>query len=108
LFSASPELVGFGRSAYRRRSEQTSSLLGELFKRFQGEGFAMSYTMEDFGRDYAKKYFPRLTPEEQRKLMERLPPEERLAGMSPEQIRQYLERLTASGAAEPHKPRRKR
>jgi hypothetical protein len=48
LFSASSVLVDFGRNAYRRRSAQTSSLLGELFKRFQGEGFAMSYTYGGF------------------------------------------------------------
>src|SRR5882724_4676366 len=35
LFSASPELVGFGRGAYRQCSGQTSRLLEELF-----EGFA--------------------------------------------------------------------
>src|SRR5262249_55235711 len=31
LFSASPDLVGFGQGAYRRRSEQTSRLLGQVF-----------------------------------------------------------------------------
>jgi Mg/Co/Ni transporter MgtE len=31
--------------------------------------------MEDFQRDYAKKYFPRLTPEEQSKALEHLSPE---------------------------------
>ena len=44
LFSASPELVGFGRGAYRRRSERTSLLLGQLFERFRAEGLAMTYT----------------------------------------------------------------
>src|ERR1700730_7264705 len=33
LFSASPELVGFGRGKYRPRSGQTSLLLGQLFER---------------------------------------------------------------------------
>src|SRR5262245_11412591 len=42
LFSASPELVGFGAAAYRKRSENTSALLKQLFERFQGEGLAMS------------------------------------------------------------------
>ncbi len=36
LFSASPELVEFGRGAYQRRSEQTSRLLGQLFEKLQG------------------------------------------------------------------------
>ena len=50
LFSASPELVGFASGAYRRRSANTSALLGQLFDKLQGEGLAMSYTMEDFQR----------------------------------------------------------
>jgi hypothetical protein len=120
LFSASPELVGFGRGAYRRRSEDTSLLLGQLFDRFQREGFAMSYTMEDFKRDYIKEHFKKLTPEERREALESLtpeeqqevlqslPPERRLAGLSAEQIRQYLEQLTAGRPGRPRKPRRKK
>src|SRR5206468_6987356 len=106
LFSAAPALVEFGSGAYRRRSEQTSRLLGQLFERLRGEGFAVSFTMEDFNRQYIKAHFARLTPEEQREasralppekrkvVLQALPPEERMAGLSPEQIRQYLDRLT--------------
>jgi hypothetical protein len=120
LFSASPDLVRFGSRAYGQRSETTSLLLGQLFERLRGEDFAMSYTMEDFIRDYTIEHFPKLTPEEQRKALERLsperrrevlqslPPEERLAGLSVEQIRQYLDRLTGSSPAQPRKPRRKK
>jgi hypothetical protein len=84
------------------------------------EGFAIAYTMEDVQRWYAKEHFARLTPEEQREAFQALPPEkqqdllqalppERLLGvLSPEQIRQYLERLTAGKPAEPRKPRRKK
>jgi hypothetical protein len=46
LFSASPELVSFGQSVYRRRTADTSLLLRQLFERFQKEGFTMTYTME--------------------------------------------------------------
>ena len=120
LFSASPELVGFGGRAYRRRSKDTSAMLGQLLEKFQGEGLTMSYTMEDFQRQYAKEHFAKLTPEDQREALEALPagaareildslpPEERLAGLSAEQIRQYLERLTSGRPAEPRKPRRKK
>jgi hypothetical protein len=119
LFSASPELVGFGQVAYRRRSEQTSRLLGELFDRLREEGFAMAFTMEDFNRQYIKKHFAQLTPAEQREalkalppevqqeVVQALPPESRLAGLSPEQIRQYLDRLTAEKPGRSRKPRRK-
>src|SRR5205823_9016250 len=107
LFSASAELVGFGQGAYRRRSENTSALLVQLLERFQGEGLLMSYTMEDFQRDYVKEHFPKLTPaeqqealqalppEKQQEVLQALPPEKRLAGLSAEQIRAYLDQLTA-------------
>src|SRR5438874_246651 len=84
LFSASPELVEFGSSAYRRRSQVTSLLLGQLFEKIQKEGFAMPYTMEDFKRDYFKEHFRQLTPEEQEELLQSLPAEKRLAGLSAE------------------------
>ncbi len=120
LFSASPELVRFAGVTYRRRSEQTSRLLGELFENLRSEGFTVSFTMEDFNRQYVKKNFARLTPEERRQALESLPPEERrqvlqslppeqrLEGLSEEQIQQYLERLRAGRPAAPRKPRRKK
>jgi hypothetical protein len=108
LFSASPELVAFGRGAYRRRSETTSLLLQGLFEQFRAEGFAMAYTMEDFRRDYFKKKFAQMTPQEQQDILQALPTESRLAGLSEEQIRQYLESLTADRPSRPQKPRRKR
>jgi hypothetical protein len=120
LFSAAPNLVEFGGRAYRRRSEETSRLLGQLFEKLRGEGLAVSFTMEDFNRQYIKEHFARLTPEEQREalqalppekkqeVLQALPPEERLAGLSPEQIRQYLDQLNAARPAAPRKPRRKK
>jgi hypothetical protein len=124
LFSASPELVDFGRGAYRRQSGTTSLVLGQLLESLEGEGFAMSFTIEDFKRELFQKHFAKLTPEERRKVVRSLPPEEqqtvlqelllglppeqRLAGLSEEEIRQYLERLTAGGPAKPRKPRRKK
>jgi hypothetical protein len=126
LFSASALLVEFGSAAYQRRSEQTSRLLGQLFEKLQGEGFAVSFTMEDFNRQYIKEHFAQLTPKEREEVLKTLPPEERLAGLPPEQrlaglpleqrlaglsadqIRQYLDQLTSGRPAQPHKPRRKK
>jgi hypothetical protein len=112
--------------------ENTSALLVQLFKRFQGESLAMSYTMADFRRDFSKEHFKELTPldrqealvslppgkrekllqalllEERREVLQALPAEELLAALSPGQIRQYLDRLTAGSPAKPDKPRRKR
>jgi hypothetical protein len=89
LFSASPELIGFGQAAYRRRSDETSLLLGQLFERLRGEGLAMAFTMEDFKRQYVKEHFARLTPEERREALQALPPEETslLLGQLSERLR---------------------
>jgi hypothetical protein len=120
LFSASPDLVGFGTGAYRRRTEQTSRLLEQLFERLQGEGFAMSFTMEDFNRQYVKEHFRKLTVEERREVLQSLPPEvqqellqslpaeKRLAGLSAEQIRQYLEKLDPGRPTAARKRRRRK
>src|SRR5439155_26850483 len=114
------ELVGFAAGAYRRRSQDTSALLRQLFERFQGEGLTMSFTMEDFRRQYVMEHFAQLTPEEQRESLERLspehrrealqllPPEELLAALSAEQIRKYLDQLAAGRQAQPRKPRQKK
>jgi hypothetical protein len=129
LFSASPDLVGFASGAYRRRSDETSNLLRQLFEKFRGEGYAMTYTMEDFRRQFVKEHFAQLTPEEQREalellspkqrreVLEALPPEERLAGLSleerlaglsEEQVRQLLEQWAVGHSRQSRKPRRKR
>jgi hypothetical protein len=114
LFSASPELIDFASGAYQRRSADTSGVLGELAERLRREGFAVSYTMRDFWRDFVKEHLPELTPEEREDVLKALPPEERLAGLPPEQrlaglsaeqIRQYLARLSPE---RPAKPRRKK
>jgi hypothetical protein len=89
----------------------------------------MSYTMEDFKRDYFKEHFAKLTPKEQAEALRALPPEElrellqslfsedrlaglpleqRLAGLSAEQIQKYLDQLTAQRPTKPRKPRRKK
>jgi hypothetical protein len=128
LFSASPDLVGFGGQAYQRHSANSSGLLVQLFEGLQAEGFPMPYTMEDFQRQFVKEHFSKLTrreledvmkslpPEEQAELLQALPPEKRLAGLSAEkrlaglsadQIRHYLDRLSAESPAAPRKRRRK-
>jgi hypothetical protein len=126
LFSAMPELIGFGQVSYKRHSARTSVLLGQLFDRLQGEGFTMSYTWKDFERDYVKRYFPKLTQQEQEELLRNLPfearmaglpaearleglsVEDRLEGLSEEQIRRYLEKVATVRKSPAHKKRRKK
>jgi hypothetical protein len=107
LFSASSEQLAFGRSSYQRRSERTSRLLDQLFTDYGDEGGLVSYTFEDFAHDYVKKRFKDLTPEERREAIGRLPPEERLAGLSPEEPRRLRERIAAGRPPPPRKRRRK-
>jgi Mg/Co/Ni transporter MgtE len=95
-------------------------LLLTLFEGLEAEGLAMPYTMEDFNRQFFRERFLRLTPEQRREMLQALPPEERrdllralppeqvLAALSPEQIRQYLDRLAGERPASARKPRRKK
>ena len=100
------------RSAYRRRSEQTSLVLGQLFERFEGraspcrsrwktssarssEKSLHGSTPQEQEAGTAKKLPPEelretlkeLPPEELRETLKELPLEKRLAGESAEQIR---------------------
>jgi hypothetical protein len=96
LFAADPERVRFGQGHYRPRSASSSTLLKQLLQKYAGEGLAMSYTMEDFLRDYVKEHFPKLTPAEQREALERLPPERRrevLGSLLPEERQEVLQSL---------------
>jgi hypothetical protein len=98
LFSASAELVGYGRGAYRQRSEQTSGVLRQLLQEYQGEGVEMTYTIKDFQRDYMRKEFAKLTLEERREILQSLPAEERremLQSLPAEERREMLQSLPA-------------
>jgi hypothetical protein len=55
LFSATKDRVGYGAGHYRRRSDETSTLLHDLLGRYKGEGLPMSYTMADYRRDKLKE-----------------------------------------------------
>lgn len=66
----------------------------------------MAYTIEDFKRDYIKENLPKLTRKEQEEVLQKLSLEQRLAGLTAEQIREYLEQRPAHPASP--KPRRKK
>jgi hypothetical protein len=44
--------------------------------------------MEEFQRQFVNEHFPKLTPEDREDVIKSLPPEERPAGLTEEQIRQ--------------------
>jgi hypothetical protein len=73
---------------------------------YQAEGIAMSYTMSDYRRENAKEQLQRLTPEERREALRGLPLEERLAGVSSQEILEYLKRLQSARTPRKIKPRR--
>jgi hypothetical protein len=49
-----------------------------------------------------------MTPEARREYLQSLPPEERLAGLSADEIASYLQKLQAEAAPRKRKPRHKR
>ncbi len=99
LFSARQELLRYGREHYRPHSQETSSLLYQLFKAYSEEP-DMPDKLKEFVRETidellaslpAEELRKRLSPEERlegvpmEELRKRLPPEERLKGLSPEE-----------------------
>jgi hypothetical protein len=101
LFSASGRKVEFGAKTYRPRCRQTSTLLLQLLAGYFHEGgVSMSYTLEDFQRDFIKQHghelAKALTPEQRlegltpEQLRNVLTPEQRLEGLTPEQLRNAL------------------
>jgi hypothetical protein len=72
----------------------------------------MPYTIEDFRRDYVRKYLHRMTVEERLaglslgEIVQQLSPEERLAGLSPEEVEAYLKRLREARKTKPSKKRK--
>jgi hypothetical protein len=99
LFSGSAEQVAYGAAHYRQRSEETSTVLYQLVQHFHGKGLEMPYTMEDFKRDFVKEHFKDLTPEEKQEALRALPAEERLEGLSREEIEDYLKRVEEASPA---------
>lgn len=113
LFSARDELLSYGASHYRIRSAETSSLLYELFQRYQHEALTMPDLLAEFARETIDRLLKKLPVEnrleglsaaerleglsaEQR--LEGLSAEERLEGLSPEELRALAEKLRGNGA----------
>jgi hypothetical protein len=87
LFSAKDELLRYGAEHYRPYSEDTSTLLYELFETYHEEGKVMPDQLEIFARETIEKMLKKLSPEER---LKGLPPEDRLKGLPPEELRKHL------------------
>lgn len=79
LFSAIPERVQYGTAQYRWHSPDHSTTVYQLYEFYKLEGLVMSYTYEDFYRDFTKDHLDKLTPEER---LKGLSTDERLKGLS--------------------------
>lgn len=64
LFSAIPERVQYGTSQYRWHTPDHSTTVYQLYEHYKMEGLVMSYTYEDFYRDFTKDHLNKLTLEE--------------------------------------------
>ncbi|QTA86425.1 hypothetical protein [Desulfonema magnum] len=84
LFSGTAGKIRYAAAHYRERLHEMSTLINQLFVKYNIEGVAvMPYTMEDYRRDYLLEH------------MHKLPPEERLKGLSNKDLLKFLkERLT--------------
>lgn len=76
LFSANRERIDYAAERFRQRpTSDASSLLKMVYHNYQAEGFPMPFTKEDFLRDVRRMELELMTPEE------------RVAGISPEELR---------------------
>ncbi|MDM8568590.1 hypothetical protein QUF50_03570 [Thiotrichales bacterium HSG1] len=108
LFSGRTDSFKFGNLNYKWHSFKAKGLLNQLYDLYFKEGTVMSYTWDDFHREYTDKFIDSLPPEERlrglqpeerleglphKELLKVLQPEERLEGLSPEVIEEYLAKL---------------
>jgi hypothetical protein len=93
LFGTRQDQIRHGAAHYRPRRQETWELLRCLYLAHVLEDPSMAYTMEEFAREARQRFLQELTPEEQRAVLDRLPPEERLRGLGPEELRQLEEYL---------------
>jgi hypothetical protein len=113
LFSASGELFAYGARHYRIRSTETSSLLLQLFQRYQEEVLAMPDKLEEFTRETIDQLLRELPVEKRlegvpmesllervpkEKVVERMSVDELLAALSPQTREALARRLKTNGS----------
>ena len=73
LFSARAEQISYGVQRYRWRRPDLSTVVNALYEGYEEEGVGVSYTVEDFVREYRDHFWSRLSDEERHQLMSQLP-----------------------------------
>jgi hypothetical protein len=94
LFSAELDQVRYGATHYRHRSEEPSTLLLQLFKRYQLEATLMPDALQEFARETINELLKKLPPEER---LKGLSVDELLAALSPETREELAQRIRESG-----------
>ncbi|MEK8019545.1 MAG: hypothetical protein VSS75_021945 [Candidatus Parabeggiatoa sp.] len=90
LFSGNAVGFEYGDVNYQWHDPADKSLLEQLYRLYLKEGIGMSYTFEEFHRDYTMPFIESL-PIEVR--LKGIPPDERLKGLTPDEIKAYLRQL---------------
>jgi len=83
LFSGNAEGFSFGESHYKWRRPEQRRLLHQLYQLYRSEEIGMSYTWEDFEREYTSNFLESLSPQER---LAGLKPTELLAGLKPTDV----------------------
>jgi len=83
LFSGKKEKFAYGNQHHQWHCLSEKAVLNRLCELYLKQRIVMSYTIEDFHRDFTKKNLNLLSPEER---LDGLLPEERLEGLPPESI----------------------
>lgn len=94
LFSAREEQLRYGRDHYRPHSEETSTLLYQLFKVYS-EDFTMPDKLQEFVRESLDNLLRNMPVEER---LKGLSAEEVIQGLPPEVLQEIARRLKANGS----------
>ncbi len=94
LFSARTDLLRYGAEHYRQRSEETSTLLLQLFERYRLEATLMKDALEQLAEETIEELLKSLPA---KKLVKGLSVDELLAALSPETRAALAQRLKDDG-----------
>ncbi len=96
LFSAQPDAIIQAHDHYKPRQSDMSTIVQQLIETYQREHIVMSYTKQDFQKDYVLEHLNLLSPDEVLKryspdeVLKRYSPDDRLKNLSPDDIVKHL------------------
>ena len=83
LFSAKPEAVMQAHSQYQLHQSDLSTIVRQLFEYYQQERMNMSYTVQDYQKDFVREHLNLLSTDE---VLKRYSPDEVLKRYSPDEV----------------------